>query len=228
MVLRRAGRPINGSGHCRHLTSALDWHCLGRDDCRDGDRVRATVIDHRLEAIAGPPLAMLTVPNTSSGPLNIGTTEARTLYTIGISSAVSSDTPFANLGGSAPDNNSVNGGQVIRSRPLGQSGGAVHRGQIVGGTTSFLNAMTDWPYGSPLAVCGWWDNNRFYTQAYGGGIVISAAAHNGEMLANPRLRLAPVTVSTNTTPIAALAYRGVHDLTTRTRILAWLMQRYQV
>lgn len=90
-----------------------DWHCLGRDDCRDGDRVRATVIDHRLEAIAGPPLAMLTVPNTSSGPLNIGTTEARTLYTIGISSAVSSDTPFMNLGGSAPDNNSVNGGQVI-------------------------------------------------------------------------------------------------------------------
>ena len=47
------------------------------------------------------------------------------------------------------------------------------------------------------------------------------------MNATPRLRMAS-TASNGTTPIAALAYRGIHDIATRTRILGWLMQRYQV
>ena len=51
--------------------------------------MRSLAIDSSLEGIAGIPLAMLTVPNTSSIPLDIGPTEARTLYAVASTSELS-------------------------------------------------------------------------------------------------------------------------------------------
>lgn len=222
MVLRRAGRPINGSGHCRHLTSALDWHCLGRDDCRDGDRVRAAVIDHRLETIAGPPLAIVTTPNTSSAVLDIGVTEPRTFYAMARTSATSSDTVVANLGASTIGSNGEAGAQILRSQAVGL-GGMTHRAQTTSSSIVFQPMSLGWPFGQPLVACGWWTGAVFGAHAYGSVPNAESSVGAGEMNPNPRLRLAAVT---SATPIVALAYRGVHDRAARTRIMAWLMQRY--
>ena len=186
--------------------------------------MRSLAIDSSLEGIAGPPLAMLTVPNTSSSPLNIGPTEARTLYAIGSTLATASYTSIANLGGTVNGANTAAGGQVIRSQNLGV-GGLTHRAQTIGGTIIVQNMKAGWPWGVPLAVCGWWDGNRFGSQGYRSTPTVSAPSVGGNMSTAPCLRMAPI-ASNGTTPIAALAYRGVHDLATRTRILGWLMQRY--
>ena len=182
-------------------------------------------MDRRLEAIAGPPLAMLTVPNTASGPLDIAPTEARTLYAVGSTTATANSTPIANLGGSGNGVNGEGGVQVIRSQDLGV-GGLKHRAQVIGGTAVFQTVGGGWPWDMPLAACGWWDGYRFYAQVYGSSTFIIGASQAGEMKPGPCLRMAPL--ASSVTPAAALAYRGIHDLATRTRILGWLMQRYQV
>lgn len=181
-------------------------------------------IDSSLGGIAGIPLAMLTIPNTSSSPLDIGPTTARTLYAVASTSAQSNDTAVANIGASSNNSNSFEGAQVIRSTLLGE-GGLRHRGQVIGGSTIYQNLNLGWPWGVPLAVCGWWDGSRFGFQGYRSAPIISAPSASGSMNTTPLLRMASI-ASNGTTPIAALAYRGVHDLDTRTRILSWLMQRY--
>lgn len=187
--------------------------------------MRSAAVDRRLEAIAGPPLAMLTVPNTASGPLDIAPTEARTLYAVGSTTATASAVPLANLGAAVNGTNGEAGAQVIRSYNA-SLGGLEHRAQVIGGTTIFQVVRVGWPWNMPLAACGWWDGQRFYAQGYGSSTVITGANQTGEMNPSPRLRMAPL--ASSVTPVAALAYRGIHDLATRTRILGWLMQRYQV
>ena len=187
--------------------------------------MRSLAIDSSLEGIAGVPLAMLTVPNTASSPLDIGPTEARTLYTVASTSTQSSSTPVANIGASANESNAEVGAQVIRTGELGY-GGLTHRVQVIGGGAIYQSIRKGWPWNTPLAVCGWWDGSRFGCQGYGSTPLISSPSAGGSMNATPCLRLAPLSVAKGTTPIAALAYRGVHDLNTRTRILNWLMQRY--
>lgn len=185
--------------------------------------MRSLAIDSSLEGIAGVPLAMLTIPNTSSSPLNIGPTEARTLYAVGTTSTLSSDTTVASIG--ANENNSIafEGAQVIRSAPLGW-GGLRQRAQAIGGFPVFQDMLLGWPWNKPLAVCGWWDGSRFGCQGYLSNPAVGAPSAGGSMRTSPCLRMA--SIASGTTPIAALAYRGVHDLATRTRILSWLMQRY--
>ena len=185
--------------------------------------MRSAAVDRRLEAIAGPPLAMLTIPNTASDPLDIGVTEPRIMYAVASTSETANASPIANLGGT---NNIVNGApgiQVIRSNNVG-IGGFSHRAQTLTGITAFQSINVGWPWNSPLAACGWWTGAKFFAQALQSNI--PEYATSGEMAANPTLRLAPVSIQV--TPLTALAYRGVHDLATRTRILAWLMRRYQV
>ena len=184
--------------------------------------MRSLAIDSSLQGIAGPPLAMLTVPNTASSPLDIGPTEARTLYAIGSTQATASSGPIANLGGTWNGANAVVGGQVIRSQLLGV-GGLTHRSQTIEGAGISQPMRAGWPWDRPLAACGWWDRSRFGCQGYREAPTIGESS-TGSMNAAPCLRLA--SISSGTTPIAALAYRGVHDLATRTRILSWLMQRY--
>ena len=185
--------------------------------------MRAVAVDRRLEGIAGPPLAMLTVPDTASSPLGIGPTEARTLYAVGSTGAQSNSTPIASIGASANNVNAVAGGQVIRTTVSG-IGGLTHRGQVIGGGIIYYDTGLGWPWNKPLAACGWWDGSAFGSQGYLSAPTVSEPT-GGSMNAAPRLRMAPI-ASDGTTPIAALAYRGVHDLATRTRILSWLMQRY--
>ena len=187
--------------------------------------MRSLAIDSSLEGIAGPPLAMITVPNTSSSALDIGPTQARTLYAVGSTpSAQSRATAIANIGGSNNNGTLFSGAQVICSIAL-DIGGLSHRAQVIGGAAVSQDILPGWPWNRPLAVCGWWDGSAFGSQGYLSAPTVSAPA-GGSMNASPRLRLAPIPADANTTPIAALAYRGVHDLATRTRILNWLMQRY--
>ena len=186
--------------------------------------MRSLAIDQSLEGIAGPPLAMLTVPNTTSNPLNIGPTEARTLYAVASTTALSSGTGIANIGANVNSSNAFEGAQIIRSGEKG-AGGFVHRSQAIGGALVIQNVLKGWPWNTPLAVCGWWDGSVFGSQGYGSAVIVSAPATGLSMNSTPPLRLAPMW-SGGTTPIAALAYRGAHDLNTRTRILGWLMQRY--
>ena len=186
--------------------------------------MRSLAIDSSLEGIAGAPIAMLTVPNTSSIPLDIGTTEARTLYAVVSTSTLSADTAVASIGGNSNNNTALAGAQIIRSTALGK-GGLAHRGQVIGGNTIFQNIFPGWPWDKPLAVCGWWNGSSFGGQGYRKSPIIGMTPAVGSMNPAPCLRLAPI-ASDGTTPIAALAYRGVHDLDTRTNILSWLMQRY--
>ena len=186
--------------------------------------MRSLAIDSSLEGIAGPPLAMLTVPDTSSSPLDIGPTEARTLYAAVSTSALSNTRAVASIGGNSNGDYVITGGQVIRASGQGV-GGLFHRGQTIEGVAIFQYTAAGWPWNTPLAFCGWWDGNRFGSQGYRSAPTVSAPSAGGSMNATPRLRMAPTT-SNGPTPIAALAYRGVHDLATRTRILSWLMQRY--
>lgn len=187
--------------------------------------MRSSAIDSSLEGIAGVPLAMLTVPNTSSSPLDIGPTEARILYAVATTSDLSNDTAVASIGSDSNDDNDSAGAQIIRTGSVGQ-GGLKHREQVIGGTPFFQPILAGWPWNKPLAGCGWWDGSSFGSQGYRESPTITPAVYSGSMNATPYLRLAPISVATGTTPIAALAYRGVHDLDTRTRILSWLMQRY--
>ena len=187
--------------------------------------MRSLAIDSSLEGIAGVPLAMLTVPNTSSSPLDIGPTEARTLYAVASTSALSSSTAIANIGGSYNDiTNPTYGTLIMRARNIGL-GGVAYIGQVIGGSAIFQAILPGWPWNTPLAVCGWWDGSRFGSQGYRESPIIGAPTTVGSMNAAPRLRMAAI-ASDGTTPIAALAYRGVHDLATRTLILNRLMQRY--
>ena len=185
--------------------------------------MRSLAIDSSLEGVAGPPLAMLTVPNTSSSPLDIGPTEARILYAIASTSTLSDNTPVATIGTDSVYNTEMPGSLAIRTRKLG-GGGVTYRGQVIGGSISYQPILPGWPWDTPLAVCGWWDGSKFGSQGYRSTPTVSAPS-DGNMNPTPRLRLAPI-ASNGTTPIAALAYRGVHDLHTRTLILNWLMQRY--
>ena len=188
--------------------------------------MRSLAIDSSLEGITGIPLAMLTVPNTASSPLGIGPTEARTLYAIGSTTAGSSISPIANLGAVSNDTNiGATGAQVIRSSDAGL-GGLGHRGRDIKGPAIVHIMSAGWPWNLPLAVCGWWDGSSFGSQGYRSTPLIALPSAGGSMNATPRLRLAPTSVATGTTPIASLAYRGVHDLDTRTLILNRLMQRY--
>ena len=185
--------------------------------------MRSLAIDSSLEGIAGVPLAMLTVPDTSSSPLDIGPTEARTLYAVALTSALSDDRVVASIGADSNNSGIFPGSQIISTRNKGL-GGVAHRGQVIGGNVIVQDILSGWPWDKPLAVCGWWDGSIFGIQGYLSTPTISAPS-TGSMNTAPRLRLAPIS-SSGTTPIAALAYRGVHDLATRTRILSWLMQRY--
>ena len=185
--------------------------------------MRSLAIDSSLEGIAGPPLAMITVPNTASSPLDIGPTEARTLYAVASSTVISDTRAVASIGSDSNDSGSFPGSQIIRSRDRGL-GGVTQRGQVIGGGAIFQNMLSGWPWDKPLAVCGWWDGSRFGSQGYREAPTVSEPIAGGSMNTAPCLRLAPM--SNDVTPIAALAYRGVHDLATRTRILNRLMQRY--
>ena len=184
--------------------------------------MRSLAIDSSLEGIAGIPLAMLTVPNTSSIPLDIGPTEARTLYAVASSTAISDARAVASIGSDSNNSWSFPGSQIIHSRDRGL-GGVTHRVQVIGGAAIFQDILSDWPWSKPLAVCGWWDGSRFGSQGYRSAPTVSAPS-TGSMNTAPCLRLA--SISNGVIPIAALAYRGAHDLDTRTRILGWLMQRY--
>ena len=186
--------------------------------------MRSLAIDSSLEGIAGNPLAMLTVPNTSSNPLDIGPTEARTLYAVASTTAQSAEAIVASIGGTGNDITTFPGVQIIRSTPLGL-GGLRHRAQANGGVPVFQDILLGWPWGTPLAGCGWWDGSIFGSQGYRSAPVVSAPSAGLGMNTEARLRMASI-ASNGTTPFAALAYRGVHDLATRTRILSWLMQRY--
>lgn len=197
---------------------------MGRARRGDGDRMRAVAVNWRLETIAGPPLAMLTVPNTASSPLDIGPTEARILYVVALVTAQSNVKQIANIGGNSNDFASAMGAQVIRGSEIGK-GGLVHRAQAIGGVDISQSMLAGWPWNAPLAGCGWWDGSRFGSQGYREAPTIGAPYAGGSINTTPRLRMASI-VSDGTTPIAALAYRGIHDLATRTRILSWLMQRY--
>ena len=97
--------------------------------------MRSAAVDRRLEAIAGPPLAMLTIPNTASSPLNIGPTEARTIYAVASTSAQSTNTAVASIGSDYNDSNGFVGGQVIRTQGQG-IGGLTHRAQTIRGLPS--------------------------------------------------------------------------------------------
>ena len=187
--------------------------------------MRSLAIDSSLEGIAGIPLAMLTVPDTASSPLDIGPTEARTLYVVGSVAALSeTSSPVANLGGVDNRTNVAFGAQVIRASDSGV-GGLAHRAVTIAGAGTTQSMESGWPRGKPLAVCGWWDGSRFGCQGYRESPIIGAPTAVGSMSTAPRLRMAPISTG-GTTPIAALAYRGVHDLDTRTLILNRLMQRY--
>lgn len=182
--------------------------------------MRSLAIDSSLEGIAGPPLAMLTVPNTDSSPLDLGPTEARTLYAVGSTTELSYYTEVASIRSITSE-----GSQLIRSCYVG-SGGLQLRGQVIGGNPILQDIEVGWPWNTPMAGCGWWDGSRFGSQGYRSTPTVSSPSAGGSMRAAPCLRLAPISVAKGTTPIAALTYRGVHDLATRTRILNWLMQRY--
>ena len=93
--------------------------------------MRSLAIDSSLEGIAGPPLAMLTVPNTASSPLNIGPTEARTLYAVASTSELSDDdVAVANIGGKTNGSYALEGAQNIRATARGR-GGLMHRAQAI-------------------------------------------------------------------------------------------------
>lgn len=187
--------------------------------------MRSLAIDSSLEGIAGPPLAMLTVPDTASNPLDIGPTEARTLYAVASTTDLSSSTAIASIGAAGNGSNGEPGAQAIRSNDKG-IGGLTHRAQAIGGVAIFQPMLTGWPWNTPIAACGWWDGSIFGSQGYLGPTAVSTPATDLSMNTTPRLRMAPISPTTGTTPIAALAYRGTHDLSTRNRILNWLMQRY--
>lgn len=184
--------------------------------------MRSLAIDSSLEGIAGTPLAMLTVPNTSSSPLDIGPTEARTLYAVASTSALSNYDVVVSLG--IGPNGEWAGAQVIYAQAKG-GGGLTHGAQVVGGAVIYQHILTGWPWNKPLAVCGWGDGSRFGSQGYLSAPAVGAPSAVGSMNTAPRLRLAPISAN-GTRPITALAYRGVHDLATRTLILTRLMQRY--
>ena len=186
--------------------------------------MRSLAFNKSLECIAGTPLALLTVPNTTSNPLNIGPTEARTLYAVGSTTAQSNNTTVASIGSSSNTSNGMLGAQVIRSSNQGM-GGLGHLGGCIGGSYVFQAIQVNWPFNKPLAACAWWDGSIFGSQGYLGSTIVSAPATGLSMITTPRLRIGPIAAD-GTTPIAALAYRGVHDLATRTSVLAWLMQRY--
>lgn len=179
--------------------------------------MRSAVVDRRLEAIAGPPLAMLTVPNTSSAPLGLGTTEPRTLYAVGASLGNLPDTEIASLGGAS------GGFQILRNRGTGLTG-MTHRAQTLTSGNIFQQFLTGVPFGQLMVGCGWWTGAVFGAQGRSEDPIVSSSAP-GEMNSNPSLRLRS---DANVTGVAAIAYRGVHDLVVRTRILNWLAQRYQV
>ena len=116
--------------------------------------MRSLAIDSSLWVIAGPPLAMLTVPNSASYPLDIGTTEARTLYAVGSTTAQSSARTIASIGTTYNYTNAMAGAQIFRTAGAG-TGGLEHRAQCIGGKVASQSIKIGWPWNTPLTTCRW-------------------------------------------------------------------------
>lgn len=186
--------------------------------------MRSAAVDRRLEAIAGAPLAMLTVPNTASDPLDIDVTEPRILYALGIYYGSGIDQVIASLGTPLQTQKGAVGAQVLRFRNV-NTVGMTHRCQTSESVAVFQNVVSNGPVGTPMAGCGWWTGDNFGGQGYNSSTIFSFPV-TGQMNSSPRLRLERP--DQDNVGVISLAYRGVHDLATRTRIINWLMQRYQV
>lgn len=148
------------------------------------------------------------------------------MYVIAANLATNTDAPIAGLGTPANDNAGAPGSMVIRTRNAGQAGVRMRTGNMTGSVV-FRDAKSSAPAGALMITSGWWTGEQTYVAINAGApIESSPGLLGGEMIASPMLRLAPI--GKGVTPAMALAYRGAHDLATRTRVMAWLAQRFSL
>lgn len=185
--------------------------------------MRAAALDRRLEAIAGPPLAALVAPAiVQVGPLDpLGD---RTLYAVvRIIDRVNSYSGVATLGVTngymrLQESTSGNTSMSIRVDAIN---GSINRnpstnnqarvpGTVAIGWVQVADGMTKCigGWGSPTGTA-----SEYFTPGDGMGVNATLTLHGN---------------SPSTKNLCAVAYKRAHDLATRTRVMAWLAQRYQV
>lgn len=186
--------------------------------------MRAIATDRRLEAMAGPPVGMLDVYNTSV-PVSVGGPLVdRILYAVvRIVSTAGNYPPVASLGSHSSTgllrlSASIAGSENMGSRVDTVNGSAnqnvaVGIGARVPGTVAIGWVQT---VDGMTAAEGGWNTPARYTNH----ILIPG---NG-MDSNPPLLLH--VAGSDQIPLCAVAYRGSHDIETRTRVMNWLSRRY--
>lgn len=176
---------------------------------------------YKLDSIAGPPLATVSVPGTQSAATNLGPYEGRTLYVVHDTIDTVSENyslAYVTVGGVGE------GGMIIRTRTAG-SNFFETRAQNVGGSIQTPNVVGARTVGRHVTVGSLSDGATSVVTMIDGtlGTPQPLTAANGQ-LANPVLGLGAVGPSD--IPIYAIAYRGEHDATTKKRVTAWLARRY--
>lgn len=179
---------------------------------------------YMLESIAGPPLATLSTPGTSSAPLGLTAFEGRTLYAVGDVVDMLSNLPaFAAIGSAAtsgPGNMTLRGGATGNSNleqrtqstdqqaaAFASRSAARNPGRhVMSGTANQGLTSIGFAVGSATAT----------------GVIAPGTGHQVGTLN----RLHMGAGSASDTPIFAAAYRGEHNLETRFRIQAWLARKY--
>lgn len=180
--------------------------------------MRSAAVDRRLEAIAGPPLAQRSTPGTTVAVLD--PMQDRTIYAVAnITDYSTSYRQLVRVGSS-----NTNGAVSLNTHEAGNIANFV-RFDTVGGST---NRTSVFPSNVGLVVA--WGQIRSGMSLGQGGTLAST---NGEISVIPGAGITDANVFlanpvAGCTPLWAGVYAFAHDQSTRTRVMAWLAQRYQV
>lgn len=185
--------------------------------------MRSLAIDKSLEGVAGPPLAMLTVPGSVPVSSSLGPLEGRTLYII--MDIINTSGAWSSPGGLGV----LNEGQLLVQMDNAGTTFIKSRIDTVNGSSNLNTIKANSARIPGKRVIAWASVSNGMNTASGGvndyvGRTVSCTPGNG-MGTNPSLNLL---TRSDVSGIFAAAYRGEHNIPTRAKILNWLTQRYNM
>lgn len=177
---------------------------------------------YTLEQIAGAPLAVQTAVGSSSS-FTLGTTEDRSLYVVfDVVADLSANLPtMARIQSTGSD--TASGSQSLRlSATAGSS--TASRFQSVSGATAFPGVNGSRTAGRHIGCVFTSNGTTVGGYQVDSSAAITVAITPGMSTTSTVELVAPTAQGDR--PIAAYAFRGQHDATTRKRIMTWLAWRY--